>query len=346
MALPKSKALGKLYQACVFLLVALLVLPASAVRSYAHGEDEQSAANDAAAADYQHESDSYSIDALQTTTNTTKPLSAKQLIFISDGMRPDLAERWAASGDMPNYARIFGQGVTGENGMTPQVAANTGAGWTTLSTGAWSGMHGQMNNTYHINSNGILTSTSGFDGSRNLAETYQEVAEKNGKKVAVIEWSGALPTKIKGPVIDFRNFYSNRGVATNFAIPGARSDPGVNYTNTLQIRDAQGWVGEPLSYSPAKETSFSFNTNAISNTVATLTFDLYIYDTTDDRTVNYDKVLVTRDSKNITSAQADLEVGEWKDIKLNLPQNGLLVGFYLKLVDLSPELSRIHLYWT
>ncbi|HEX8597490.1 MAG TPA: 5'-nucleotidase C-terminal domain-containing protein [Chloroflexia bacterium] len=348
MASPKSRSLGKLYKACVFLLVLMLVLPAFPARSYAHGEDEQSATGDASVADEHAQGDveGYGIDALQTTTNTTKPLSAKQLIFISDGMRPDLAERWAASGDMPNYARIFGQGVTGDNGMTPQVAANTGAGWTTLSTGAWSGMHGQVNNTYHINSNGILTTTSGFDGTRNMAETYQEVAEKNGKKVAVIEWSGALPTKIKGPVIDFRNFYSSRGVATNFAIPDGRPDPAVSYTNTLQIADAQGWTGEPLSYSPAKETTISFNTNVISNTAATLTFNLHIYDTTDDRVVNYDRVLVTRDGKSITTAQADLEVGEWKDIKLNLPQNGLLVGFYLKLIDLSPDLSRLHVYWT
>ncbi|MEA2575116.1 MAG: 2,3-cyclic-nucleotide 2-phosphodiesterase / 3-nucleotidase / 5-nucleotidase [Chloroflexia bacterium] len=347
MAAPKSRALGKLYTACVFFLVMMLVLPAFSVRSYAHGDDEQYAGTDTTVEHQaQSQSEGYGIEALQTTTNTTKPLSAKQLIFISDGMRPDLAERWAASGDMPNYARIFGQGVTGQNGMTPQVAANTGAGWTTLSTGAWPGVHGQMNNTYHIDSNGILTGTSGFDGSRNLAETYQEVAEKNGKKVTVIEWSGALPTKIKGPVLDFRNFYSNRGVATNFAIPGARPDPSVNYTNTLQIIDAKGWTGEPKSYSAAKETTFSFNTSVISNTAATITFNLHIYDSTDDRVTNYDKVVLVRDNKDISAAQGELKAGEWKDIKLNLPQNGLLVGFYLKLVDLEPDLSRVRVYWT
>ncbi len=69
---------------------------------------------------------------------------------------------------MPNYAKIFNSGVTSENGMVPQVSANTGAGWSTLSTGSWSGTHGQVNNTYHINSNGILTTTSGFDGSLNM----------------------------------------------------------------------------------------------------------------------------------------------------------------------------------
>ena len=107
-----------------------------------------------------------------------RPFAPKQLIFISDGMRPDLVEKYAQSGDMPNYAKIISEGVTGENGMVPAVAANTGANWTTISTASWTGMHGQVNNTFHIVSNPITsTSTSGFDGSRNLAETYQEVLE-------------------------------------------------------------------------------------------------------------------------------------------------------------------------
>lgn len=274
-------------------------------------------------------------------------VAPKELIFVSDGMRPDLAEKYAKAGDMPNYAKIFNSGVTGDNGMIPEVPANTGAGWTTISTGSWVGTHGQANNTYHIVSNGILTSTSGFDASKTQVETYAEAAEKQGKKVAVIEWPATLPAKIKGPAIDFRNFYSSRGVFANYAVPNAKPDSSVVYTSGLQLVDATGWTGAPQSFSPAKETSFNFKTSVISGTAATLTYQVYIYDSTDDNTANYDKVLIASETKDASKAVATLKAGDWSSsIKLNLPQNGLTVGFYMKLIDLSPDLSKFRLYFT
>ena len=279
------------------------------------------------------------------------PYAPKELLFVSDGMRPDLAEKYAQSGDMPNYAKIFNSGVTGDNGMVPQFPPNTGAGWSTISTGAWSGTHGGLNNTFHITSNAITTSTTGFAATTVQVETYGEVAEKAGKKVAIMEWTGTLPgTKIKGPAVDYRNFYSSRGVVASFAVPGASAqfvrDFGLVYTSGLQIADADGWTGAPNSFSPAKETTFSFNTNVISGTAATLNWPVYIYDSTDDGQVNYDHALIGMGNKDAAGAAADLKAGDWKDIKLALPQNGLLVGFYMKLIDLSADASQFRLYFT
>jgi 2',3'-cyclic-nucleotide 2'-phosphodiesterase (5'-nucleotidase family)/predicted AlkP superfamily phosphohydrolase/phosphomutase len=283
----------------------------------------------------------YSLQATQGRA----PFAPKQLIFVADGMRPDLVDKWKA--EMPNYAKIIDEGVTGENGMVPQVASNTGPGWTTISTGAWPGTHGQMNNTFHTVSNALTgTVSSGFAGNLNQAETYQEVLEKQGKKVALIEWSGALPTRIKGPVVDFRNFYSSRGAVTNYPVEGYRTDPGLVYTNTLQFTDATGWSGAPQSFSPAKESSFFFRTNPITNTVVTLTWPIYIYDSTNDNAVNYDSAVISRESKSADAKVADLKVGAWAPVKVTLPQNGLLVGNYMKLIELSPDLSRFKLYFT
>ena len=139
-------------------------------------------------------------------------------------------------------------------------------------------------------------------------ETYGEVAEKAGKKVAIIEWTGTLPgTKIKGPAVDYRNFYSSRGVMANFEVPGASAqfvrDAGLVYTTGLQIADASGWTGAPNSFSPAKETSFTFNTYVISNTAAPLTWPVYIYDSTDDGQVNYDHALIAWGSKDAAQAR-------------------------------------------
>jgi predicted AlkP superfamily phosphohydrolase/phosphomutase len=99
------------------------------------------------------------------------PYAAKQLFFVSDGMRPDWVEKWVQSGDLPNYAKVFNEGVVGENGMTPQFPPNTGAGWSSLTTGTWSGTHGTVNNTFHIDSNAIVTSTSAYNATLLQAET-------------------------------------------------------------------------------------------------------------------------------------------------------------------------------
>src|SRR5688572_19104477 len=278
------------------------------------------------------------------STQGRPSFAPKQLIFIADGMWPGLVEKWKR--EMPNYARIFDHGTTGENGMISQIAGNTGAGWTSISTGSWVATHGQVNNTYHIVSNGILTTTSGFDGARNQAETYGEVVEKAGKKVAILDWAGSLPTRLKGPAIDFRNFYSSRGAVTNYPVEGYRPDPGLVYTNTLQFTDATGWSGVPQSFETAKESSFFFRTNPITNTVVTLTFPIYIYDSTDDQRVNYDHAIISRETKSADARVADLKVGDWTPVKLTLPQNGLLVGNYMKLIELSPDLSRFKLYFT
>ena len=48
------------------------------------------------------------------------------------------------------------------------------------------------------------------------AESIAQSAERGGLKVAQVEWAGGRNATINGPTIDFRTFFSGRGVATNF----------------------------------------------------------------------------------------------------------------------------------
>ena len=106
------------------------------------------------------------------------------------------------------------------NGLLTQAPPNTGAGWFTLATGAWPGVAGSTNNTFHVNGQPFGNSTSAL-GSPNVlqAETLAQSAERGGKKVAQIEWAGGRAGTIAGPTLDFRNFRSGRGVATNYIAP-------------------------------------------------------------------------------------------------------------------------------
>ena len=64
------------------------------------------------------------------------PAERSAILFASDGMRPDLVDRFAASGDMPNMRELKRRGVQGRNGLTQGFPPNTGVGWYSLATGA------------------------------------------------------------------------------------------------------------------------------------------------------------------------------------------------------------------
>src|ERR1043166_10274542 len=53
----------------------------------------------------------------------------KLVLFASDGMRPDLMEKYAKAGSMPTYKELMKHGAAGDNGMMPAFPPNTGVGW-------------------------------------------------------------------------------------------------------------------------------------------------------------------------------------------------------------------------
>jgi predicted AlkP superfamily pyrophosphatase or phosphodiesterase len=85
------------------------------------------------------------------TGHAVQPVRSKAaavVMYSSDGMRPDLMQKYAAAGLMPTYKTLMAQGATGANGLEQGFPPNTGQGWYTLATGAWPGTHGSTNNTF------------------------------------------------------------------------------------------------------------------------------------------------------------------------------------------------------
>jgi len=278
--------------------------------------------------------------------------AGKAILFASDGMRPDLVERYAAMGLMPTMKELMRNGVRGRNGLLQGFPPNTGVGWHTLATGAWPSTHGSTNNTFHRTGAGFDTTSSFATTGILQADTMLQAAERAGKKVLAMEWVAArgLVPALQGPVVDFRTFIGGRGIVLNFDLPGQpalANSFGVQYQRQT-LADATGWTNVPASFSPAKETTFTHNNTAIPGGGV---WDVYIYDSTNDSTVNYDRVLVVNRSagKNGSSAVATLARGQWADAKLTLASGflaGKTAGFYTKLIDLSPDASRFRLYFT
>ena len=94
------------------------------------------------------------------------PKTPKAVFFAADGLRQDLIPKYTGFFSTMNLMLRFGTSASGD-GLLTQAPPNTGAGWYSLATGAWPGVHGSTNNTFHINGQPFGTDrTAAFDSER------------------------------------------------------------------------------------------------------------------------------------------------------------------------------------
>ena len=289
------------------------------------------------------------------------PLASKVVFFASDGMRPDLVDKYAAAGAMPETKKLMDAGVKGENGLEQGFPPNTGVGWYTLATGTWPGEHGSTNNTFFRSGDANFNNRTGLGESILQADTLQQAAERAGKKVASVEWVGSRTANLAGPVIDFRNFFSTRGV---LAFPLAPSEQagaaafGISY-QVAAFAAAAGWTNTPAGddvVSPPQQAVLTVTTTFAAQN-PTRTYDVYVYDSVVNGVSAYDRVLLVRSGalKNATQPAANLKMGDWADVRL-IGADGLIgaragqtAGFYVKLINLAGNagnVSSFKLYFT
>ena len=289
---------------------------------------------------------------------TDLPLASRVLFFASDGMRPDLMEKYADEGEMPGYDLLMSTGVRGDNGMTQGFPPNTGVGWYTLATGTWPGEHGSTNNTYHRVGEGNFNNRTSFSALGTLqADTLAAAAERAGKKVAQINWVGGANAGIVGPTVDFVNFFSTRGVLAaplNTTEQAGAAAFGISY-QTAAFAPAGGWTNVPAGdpVAPSQETALTVATTFAAQN-PTRIYDVYLYDSVVDGVAAYDHAILVRSAaaKDGSQASVDLAVGDFKEIKLRGADGligaraGQTAGFYVKLIDLAGDLSSFKLYFT
>jgi 2',3'-cyclic-nucleotide 2'-phosphodiesterase (5'-nucleotidase family)/predicted AlkP superfamily phosphohydrolase/phosphomutase len=282
-----------------------------------------------------------------------KPTADKVIFFASDGMRPDLVDKYVGEGVMPTYEDLQAKGVKGENGLLQAFPPNTGVGWYTLATGTWPSEHGSTNNTFHRTGESNFNNRTSLGASILQADTLHQAAERAGKTVVSVEWVGARTHNLQGPVVDFRSFFSNRGILLNYDLAGQPAGAnafGVSYQR-VDLDAAAGWSNVPVSYSPAMQESLLLTNTAFpASDNVNRTYDLYIYDSTNDAATNYDGVLFVPSTagKDGSAAVADLAQGEWADVKVTLTggRAGQTAGFYVKAIEIAPDLSQFRIYFT
>jgi 2',3'-cyclic-nucleotide 2'-phosphodiesterase (5'-nucleotidase family)/predicted AlkP superfamily phosphohydrolase/phosphomutase len=283
-------------------------------------------------------------------------LTSKAVFFASDGMRPDLVDKYAAQGAMPEMAGLMAAGVKGQNGLLQGFPPNTGVGWYTLASGTWPGEHGSTNNTFHRVGEGNFNNRTAFSTNGLIqADTIQQAAERAGKKVVSMEWvaSRNLVPALQGPVVDFRTFFSNRGIVLNYDLPGQPAGAnafGVSYQR-VDLDPAVGWTNVPASQGAALQEQLKVTNTAFpaSDNVDRF-YDLYVYDSAGSA-AGYDHVLVVPATagKNGSMKVADLAEKEWADVKVTLTgaRSGQTAGFYLKPIELhGTGTPQFRIYFT
>jgi 2',3'-cyclic-nucleotide 2'-phosphodiesterase (5'-nucleotidase family) len=286
-----------------------------------------------------------------------KPSTSKAILYASDGMRPDLMEKYAAEGQMPTYAALMAQGVRGDNGMVQAFPPNTGVGWYTIATGTYPSEHGSTNNTF-FRTGDTFTNRTSFSGAGVLqADTIANAAERAGKKVAQVDWVGGRSANIAGPTVDFANFFSTRGVLAspvNADEQAGAAAFGISY-QVAAFAAASGWTNVPAgdAAAPAQQSVLTIATSFAAQN-PTRTYDIYVYDSNSNGAVAYDTLILVPSGagKNGSAAATTLGVGDFHEVKLTGADGligaraGQTAGFYTKLISLAPDLSSFKLYFT
>ncbi|HSF26385.1 MAG TPA: alkaline phosphatase family protein, partial [Actinomycetes bacterium] len=294
-----------------------------------------------------------------TATAAASPTDTA-VFFAADGLRQDLVAQYAAEGELPTMAEMLKKGTSASDaGLLTEAPPNTGAGWYSLATGAWPAVHGSTNNTFHISGQPFGNRTAAFDPGVLQAETIAQAAERGGKRVAQVEWAGGRNGEIDGPTIDFLSFFSGRGVATNYISPsdnaqfvasfGLQFDHPAGFAGQPAFAaaaptDATEWSNVPTSFSPAKQMRL----RVIDAGQDKYGLNAYLYDSTDNGTVDYDRVLFAT-GKDGDAKVADLREGELADVKVQIvggTLSGKTAGFLLKVERLTPDLSQVRLFHT
>ena len=236
--------------------------------------------------------------------------------FIPDGMRaePDLFKiyDWARQGKLPNIKKMMDNGVYGY--CIPVYPSHTPVNFATLLTGTYPKTHGVADGPMHIEGRPLnKVSVGGFSSVAKKVPPIWVNMEENNKKVVLLSMPGSTPPELDAG-ITIRGRWGGWGAdfhALNFQSKGDLSERkrqgrssrlfffGPELTRYIDLKPASGWGKMPVSYSPPLEMQMGGWGASIF---------AYIYDSNDDKRVNYDRIIFSLDKKSVI---ADLSQGEW-----------------------------------
>jgi predicted AlkP superfamily phosphohydrolase/phosphomutase len=244
--------------------------------------------------------------------------------FIPDGMRsdPDLFNifEWADQGHLPNIKKMMDKGSYGYS--IPTFPSHTPTNFASLLTGTYPKTHGVADGPMHVEGRPLnKVAIGGFSSVAKKVDPIWITLEENGNDVFLMSMPGSTPPELdKGTTVrgrwggwgaDFHalNFESEldfeqrkkqgRGNRLFFFGP--------ELTQYIGSDEPSGWSLNPMSFSPAKELTM---------TGWGSTIYAYVYDSTNDSKVSYDRILLSQDKVNKIDVLEKNEWSKWVPVKL------------------------------
>lgn len=225
----------------------------------------------------------------------------KVIVLGLDGGHPELVQRFVKEGKLPNFERMFKEGVFKE-ALEP-FPTITPPNWTTITTGAWPGTHGITDFFLpHDPGEPLSREKFAFNTRESRAEYIWQAAEKVGKKSILIKWEVSWPPVHSGIQIEgcgpgIVNLHELAPVRLHTLEP-------MPMTNRVTFKPAEGWQGLPAT-AEALEGTISIFLHGGAEKV----YDLAVIKSGKG---GYDKVLVCK-NKDASQPVAQMGPGQWSE---------------------------------
>ena len=235
-------------------------------------------------------------------TQSATPVAAASgagsvLLFSAPGLDADLVTSFAGEGALPALSAVMESGASAGGGLLAPFPALPGTSLPTLLTGTWPAEHGIVAERFFRTGSPDFAAWANWrDPGLVQADTLPQAAERAGKQVVAVGWDGleGLDPALSGPVVGAPVPLSQSGVLVNFDLlpePEISAAHGVAYER-VDLHVAAGWETAPESHSPAQEATLTIPSLDPAGPNPDRTYQVYVYDSSDDATTNYDRVLV------------------------------------------------------
>ncbi|HEX6161338.1 MAG TPA: alkaline phosphatase family protein [Thermoanaerobaculia bacterium] len=247
--------------------------------------------------------------------------TAQRVVLLSlDGLS---ADRFASMTGLPTFTWLQG-GATSTARIVPVNPTLTSVTHTSILTGATPDVHGVVSNRFHLPGTPMETTTRGMDVEPDV-ETLIDAAKKAGKRTGCISFP-TMDASTPRRTCDF-------GLAWSMPVVEGR-------TITLTRNDfKREWV--PPTWTPREQRRRSFSPImrarvgwSVPDTTAHADVDFVVYDTTDDRTTNYDAIYVEADGQELAP-----DANGWFAVARGA------YGSWSKVLTATASLDRVTVYW-
>ncbi|RLE93091.1 MAG: hypothetical protein DRN04_08390 [Thermoprotei archaeon] len=271
-------------------------------------------------------------------------MKKKKLVIIGiDSLMPTVLEKLVERNELPTFKKLMEEGAYSR--AYPFYPTETGCNWATIATGATPAKHG-CKYVLRLPGRPLDKSVWGFSSEYCRAEQIWQVVDKLGDLSIILDYPQSYPINIKNVVHVGEDGYP--GPNSRFCIANAHAykteepPPDVPeylraYTTRIKVKPAEGWKNLP-------EGEFLETEIPLKTRFEELKFYLLI----EKRGEVFDKVslFTEKDYEKKLGEAAKGSWSNWMKYSFKLYDKRVEAYFRIKLIDISPDGRRLHVYFT